>query len=174
MTPPPGGDTLPGRAMFKRILLATDFSAAAEAAYPWAAQLAQGHGGTVVLVHALEDDLVATAPVFSQYIAPGALDLGDYRSAFRDGARKALDMAGRRLEELGVPTETHLLEGGKPSAVLVQAACDLDCTVMVLSTHGRGGLAHLLLGSTAEKVVRLAKMPVLTVHEGDCVPTEDA
>jgi len=160
--------------MFQRILLATDFSIQAETAYAWAARMARAENGTVVLVHALEDDLVATAPVFANYMAPGALDLGDYRKEFRKGAEQALATAADMVREHGVTVETQLLESGKPSNSLVQAALDLNCSVIVISTHGRGGLAHLLLGSTAERVVRMAKVPVLTVHEGDQHPGASA
>lgn len=153
--------------MFRRVLLATDFSPHAEAAYPWAARLAASNDGNVVIVHALEDDLVATAPVFAHYMAPGALDVGQYREEFRRGAEKALAAAAARLQGLGVTAETVLLERGKPAQAIVEAALEQRCSVIVIATHGRGGLAHLLLGSTAEKVVRTAKVPVLTVHEGD-------
>lgn len=153
--------------MFRRVLLATDFSPHSEAAYPWAARLASSNGGVVVLAHALEDDLVATAPVFAHYMAPDALDVGQYREQFRLGARKALDAAAERVRAFGAEVETLLLERGKPAQALVEAALEQDCSAIVIATHGRGGLAHLLLGSVAEKVVRTAKMPVLTVHEGD-------
>lgn len=153
--------------MFRRVLLATDFSQQAEVAYPWAARLASSNDGCVVLAHALEDDLVATAPVFAHYMAPGALDVGHYREEFRRGASKALEAAADRLRTHGVEVETLLLERGKPAQAIVDAALEHRCSAIVISTHGRSGLAHLLLGSTAEKVVRTAKMPVLTVHEGD-------
>lgn len=153
--------------MFSRVLLATDFSTQAEAAYPWAARLAASNQGVVVLVHALEDDLVATAPVFANYMAPGALDVGQYREEFRRGAEKALAAAAEKVRALGAKVEPLLVERGKPAHALVEAAVEQRCSVIVLATHGRGGLAHLLLGSTAEKVVRTAKVPVLTVHEGD-------
>lgn len=159
--------------MFSRILLTTDFSSQAEQAYPWAARLATSNSGVIHLIHSLEDDLVATAPVFANYMAPGALDLGNYREEFRTGAKKALEEAAEKLRALGAEVEVHLVEKGKPSAAIVAAAKEFRCSVIVLSTHGRGGLAHLLLGSTAEKVVRLAKVPVLTVHEGDTPPPED-
>lgn len=159
--------------MFQRVLLATDFSTQAEAAYAWAARMARADGGTVVLVHAMEDDLVASAPVFANYMAPGALDLGDYRKEFRRGAEKALETAADKVRALGVEVEAHLVEHGKPSSSIVFAATEYGCSVIVISTHGRGGLAHLLLGSTAERVVRLARMPVLTVHEGDAQPDGD-
>ena len=156
--------------MFSRILLTTDFSGQAEQAYPWAARLAISNHGSIHLVHAFEDDLVATAPVFANYMAPGALDLGNYREEFRAGARKALEAAAAKLRDLGAEVEFHLVEKGKPSQAIVAAAKEFKCSIIVISTHGRGGLAHLLLGSTAEKVVRLAKVPVLTVHEGDTPP----
>ena len=159
--------------MFSRLLLTTDFSSQAEQAYPWAARLATSNDGVIQLIHALEDDLVATAPVFANYMAPGALDLGNYREEFRTGAKRALEEAAEKMRALGAKVEVHLVEKGKPSAAIVAAAEELRCSVIVLSTHGRGGLAHLLLGSTAEKVVRLAKVPVLTVHEGDTPPEEE-
>lgn len=152
--------------MFSRVLLSTDFSEQAEEAYPWAAKLASCDGGTVVLMHALEDDLVATAPVFAGYMAPGALDLGSYRDEFRAGARRALEAAAEKLRGFGVEVEPVLVERGKPSQAIVAAARELKCNMIVISTHGRGGLAHLLLGSTAEKVVRTASIPVLTVQRG--------
>lgn len=150
--------------MFERILLSTDFSEQAEVAYPWAAKMASIEDGSIVLMHALEDDLVATAPVFAGYMAPGALDLGSYRDEFRAGARRALEAAAERLRGMGARVEPLLVERGKPSQAIVATAEEQECTVIVISTHGRGGLAHLLLGSTAEKVVRTAPVPVLTVH----------
>ena len=54
----------------QHILLTTDFSSQAEQAYPWAARLATSNQGVIQLVHALEDDLVATAPIFADYMAP--------------------------------------------------------------------------------------------------------
>lgn len=156
--------------MFQRILLATDFSADAKVAYRWAAELARRTGGTVVLVHALEDDLVAAAPALSGYVPAEALDLGRYRQEFRRGAESALAAARAELEALGVAVESHLVEGRKPWQAVVEAASQFRCGMIVMSTHGRGGLAHLLIGSTVEKVVRAAKCPVLTVHAGDPPP----
>ena len=156
--------------MFARILLATDFSDQAENAYPWAAQMARASDGVVLLVHALENDLVSTTPVFAGFMPPEALDVGSYREQFRTAALRALDAAAEKVKALGVRVETHLLEGGKPSVAIVDAAKELDGKVIVLSTHGRVGLAHLLLGSTAEKVVRSASCPVLSVHQDDAQP----
>ncbi len=157
--------------MFQRILLSTDFSEDAKVAYRWAAELARQAGGTVVLVHAFEDDMVAAAPALSGYLPAEALDMGKYREEFRHGAESALAVAKEQIEALGAQVETHIVEGRKPYQAIVQAAEDLNCGVIVMSTHGRGGLAHLLIGSTAEKVVRAAHCPVLTVHSGDALPS---
>jgi nucleotide-binding universal stress UspA family protein len=156
--------------MFQRILLSTDFSEDAQLAYRWAAEMARQAGGTVVLVHAFEEDMVAAAPALSGYLPAEALDMGKYREEFRLGAEAALKAARKEVEALGVPTEGHIVEGRKPWQAIVQAAVDLRCSVIVMGTHGRGGLAHLLIGSTAEKVVRAARCPVLTVHAGDPPP----
>ena len=156
--------------MFQRILLSTDFSEDAKVAYRWAAELARQSGGTVVLVHAFEDDMIAAAPALSGYLPAEALDMGKYREEFRRGAEAAIDAGRKEIEALGAPVEAHIVDGRKPWQAVVQAAEDLECGVIVMSTHGRGGLAHFLIGSTAEKVVRAANCPVLTVHSSDDPP----
>ena len=154
--------------MFKRILLATDFSDHSRASFPWAAELAVNADGTVVLIHVLEDDLVAAAPALSGYIQAEALDLGKYREEFKRGAEKALEVTGKKIVAMGARCETHLVEGGRrPWQAIVAASEEFSCGVIVIATHGRSGLAHILIGSTAEKVVRTANCPVLTVHQGD-------
>lgn len=157
--------------MFRRILLATDFSEHARTAYRWAAELAR-HGGMVVLVHVLEDDLSTAAPILAGPLhAAEAVDLTSLRQEFRRGAEAALEAAADELRRLGAEVEPRLVEGLRPWQEIVRAAKTYQCGVIVLSTHGRSGLAHLLIGSTAEKVVRTAHCPVLTVHEGDRLPS---
>ena len=156
--------------MFSRILLATDFSEAARPSVDWAGGLAALEGGTVVVVHALEHDLVAHAPDFSGWLESEDVDLGNYKDEIRRAAEKALQGIAERLEAKQVEVETHLLEGRRPSEVLAQAVIDLKCSVMVLANQGRGGMARWLLGSTAEKVIRTSPCPVLIVHDGDSAP----
>jgi nucleotide-binding universal stress UspA family protein len=158
--------------MFSRILLATDFSEHSRKAYPWAARLATSNQGKVVLVHALEGDLVANAPVFAGYMQAETLDISRYRDEFRKAAEAALEEAAGEVRALGAEVESHLIQGKRPSEVVVRAAQELKCKVIVISTHGRGGLAKFLLGSTAEKVVRIAHCPVFTVHMGDASPED--
>jgi len=67
------------------------------------------------------------------------------------------------LKELLPDAETVIREAS-PRPTIVEAACDLNCQLIVMGTHGRSGLAHLLLGSVAEYVVRNSSVPVLTVR----------
>lgn len=157
--------------MFRRVLLATDFSDQARVAYRWAAALACAGQGKVILVHVLEDDLTSAAPVLAGPVhAAEAIDFARLRAETRKGANSGLESAAAELRALGVEVEPVLLEG-RPWQVIVRAAKEHDCGCIVLSTHGRSGLAHFLIGSTAEKVVRTAHCPVLTVHEGDRPPS---
>ena len=71
-------------------------------------------------------------------------------------------IAGIAKSIAGVKVTTAVLEGN-PSRVIVAAAGDRKCQLIVMGTHGRGGLSHLVLGSVAERVVRTAPCPVLTV-----------
>jgi nucleotide-binding universal stress UspA family protein len=65
-----------------------------------------------------------------------------------------------------VPTEAHIAEG-EPHNQILEAAAQHDCELIVMSTHGHTGLKHAILGSTAERVVRLSDRPVLTLRAPD-------
>ncbi|HSB82320.1 MAG TPA: universal stress protein [Candidatus Methylomirabilis sp.] len=80
----------------------------------------------------------------------------------REHARKALKKLVVQLETRRIPTRT-VMARGVPFYQIVRAARRLKCDVIVLATHGRTGLRHVLLGSVAENVLRHASCPVLTV-----------
>jgi nucleotide-binding universal stress UspA family protein len=86
----------------------------------------------------------------------------------------ALGRAAERIED--VPTE-RVLANGAPSTEIVDHATEEGCDLIVMGTHGRGGIDRLLLGSVAERVVRTATVPVLTIRvqdgERDGENTED-
>jgi len=63
-----------------------------------------------------------------------------------------------------IPDAETFVREASPRTVIVEVALELNCQLIVLGTHGRAGLAHLLLGSVAEYVVRHSKVPVLTVR----------
>lgn len=145
----------------QRILVATDFSPAAELAQRLALDLARGFEAELHVVHVqvLLDD-----PHLEEK-HQHELDLLLETSGQR--RRQALEAPSADTE---VPIQTHLVRGLSASEVIAESAGDLKCELIVMGTHGRRGFTHLLLGSVAEHVVRTARVPVLTVRPDSIVP----
>jgi nucleotide-binding universal stress UspA family protein len=143
--------------LIRNILVATDFSPHADAALAYGADLAQRYAASLLIVHVYANPVLLVPDGIAPVIVP---NLGDLIDQIRDGLRKA----EVRARELGAPTvETRLVEGTAWYEIVAAAkagACDL----VVMGTHGRSGLSHLVLGSVAEKVVRKAPCSVLAVH----------
>ena len=138
------------------VLVATDFSATADAAVEWGSDLARQRGGRLVLVHAL--DLHGPLSDF----LPSPPDLDEH---FQGAAVARLDELAASLRG-GLEVETRL-EIGVASQAVVQAATELRPDLLVQGSRGLTGVAQLLLGSTAQRIVQHAPCPVLTVHLGD-------
>jgi nucleotide-binding universal stress UspA family protein len=141
------------RIALNKILFATDFSPYSNAALPYALAIAHQYGAKLYATHVLSSDSYLFAPPESW-------------SALVDQAEpRQLD--GARLEEhlRGVPHQV-LNPVGDISDVLFRLVRDHEIDLLVLGTHGRTGLPKLLMGSVAEKIFRLASIPVLTVGPG--------
>jgi nucleotide-binding universal stress UspA family protein len=143
--------------MIRRILCATDFSPASHAALDTAAELARRFSARLTLFHAHQvptfvypDGMMPLAPELM-------MDLE--RSVVAE-----LDRLASSLRDLEVEVR-HTL--GAPAAEICRAADEIDADLIVLGTHGRTGLSHVVLGSVAEKVVRKCTRPVLTIHPDD-------
>lgn len=137
----------------RRILCPVDFSETSDYALKYALELGQRFGAEVHLVHAYQ------LPVYA--MPDGALVAGpEAVASLTDKLQKDLTALGKRHE--GV-TKTHLLEG-VPHREIDDLAKKLPADIIVMGTHGRSGLARVLIGSVAERVVRTAPCPVLTVH----------
>ena len=134
-----------------RILVATDFSHHADNALQWARSLAQALGAKVILLHVVD--------VFSMAVTGGVRTGLDPLSMLREAAHKC-------MEELkaSIPDAETVVHEASPRPAIVDAALELNCQMIVMGTHGRSGLEHLVLGSVAEYVVRNSKVPVLTVR----------
>jgi universal stress protein A len=140
----------------KRILVPTDFSEPADAALTYAIDLAAKIGARVSLVHVFEDPFA------------GGLYAGEYvpmpaemrAEIIADLWRRLADVVARRGH---TELNPELLIGPTARAI-VEGARDRNVDLIVMGTHGRGGIAHLLIGSVAERVVRTAECPVLTVR----------
>ena len=143
-----------------RILVPTDFSATSDEALAFAKTLAGRFGASLHLVHAFEDPFTAAAFAAEAY-STVPLSLRD------DLLREAQQRLAERLPE----DQKVLFNGtteivtGTPTRTIVDYAATLGADLIVMGTHGRSGMAHLLLGSVAERVVRLAAAPVLTIRQ---------
>jgi nucleotide-binding universal stress UspA family protein len=143
--------------VFRRILVPHDFSDAATAALAVAADLAVQYRGTLTVVHAI-------APVYPVSAMAGAGELPVWipPESLRGEARKHLEAEVARVVGKRVPRTTCRVVVGDPYRCILEAARRADSIVM--ATLGRTGLAHLVIGSVAEKIVRHSPVPVLTLR----------
>jgi nucleotide-binding universal stress UspA family protein len=140
------------------ILVGTDFSETAAAALDWALELASQQGAHIELLHA-----VTVPPSVPGYVPSAGIGFEEEVSRAAE-ARLAETAAALADRKVGIAT---LLLPGTPSQVILDRAEKIGATAIVLGTRGLTGLRHLLLGSTAQRVVHGAPCPVLSVHPGD-------
>lgn len=140
---------------FERILVATDFSESAERALELALSVAERFGSELTLTHSWE------APDYS-YAAGLYLPL-DVIAPIERAAVARLEEAATQLKGR-FPSAHSLLRSGIAWEEILGAATQVNATLIVMGTHGRRGIERALLGSVAEKVVRMSRIPVLTVH----------
>lgn len=142
---------------YKKILCPVDFDENSARALREAARLALHGGCTLCLLH-----VVQISPLAAQEAALGSA-AGQFHDAIQVKlARKQVD---EMLETLPVEAKHEItIEIGEAGTAIVAAAKRLGADLVVMATHGRKGLAHLVLGSVAERVVRESTVPVLTVR----------
>jgi nucleotide-binding universal stress UspA family protein len=138
---------------FSTLLIPTDFSAGSTAATEYALWLAGKTKAKIVFLHVMEP---------TAYSVDFALTRPDFSAEVREGAVEALRQLVEEARSRGVSAEQSLAVGA-PFAEIEKTAADRQADLIVMGTHGRTGMAHVVLGSTAERVVRLASCPVLTV-----------
>lgn len=142
----------------KRILFPTDFSEGAKNALPYALDMARTYGAKLFFFHVLYD--IATAS--GLHVPHTSVDL--MYSEMRATAQKELESFGLKDREDLKDVEYHISRG-VPYEEILKFAKNNDIDLIVIGTHGRKGLDRVLFGSTAERVVRNASCPVLTVRE---------
>jgi nucleotide-binding universal stress UspA family protein len=143
----------------KRILVPTDFSETADAALEEADFLAQGFGAAIVLLHVLEDPLISEGLAAEAYITEAPA----IRTSMLRDAELRLTHRAATLRTPVAPIQTAALFGQRAHTIADYAACH-DIDLIVMGTHGRTGIAHAVIGSIAERLVRVAPCPVLTVR----------
>lgn len=141
----------------RRILLATDFSQSAEKAATYARAVARRYGSKVDLAHVFDP---ATIENYGEAV------VGVVASDRREEAKAILVNLAHRFQAAGVDAEAKSLEGHFPARLLLGLAREDEVDLIVAGTEARSGLERLVLGSTAEELVRAAECPVLTVGPG--------
>jgi len=136
----------------KRILVPSDFSEYSAAAMGYACALADKFHAELHVLHVLESQVSAT-PVFG-----GGLALNPIVNESIEHAEKALAQTVPERQAVRATAE------GPPFLEILRYAKDNDIDLIVMGTHGRGGLAHVMLGSVAERVVRKSTCPVMTIR----------
>jgi nucleotide-binding universal stress UspA family protein len=141
--------------MFKRILVPVDGSATSDKALSVALQIARDSGGTVRLLHDLDELMLLS----------GAEGLNMLK-LMQDQAKALLAKAADTAKTVGVSVETQLVEepGRRLGEVVADHAKEWEADLIVVGTYGRRGISRMVLGSGAEQIVRLAPVPVLTVR----------
>lgn len=141
----------------KRILVPIDFSANSRRALDYAHGLALKFGAALHLVHVCEVPSMMTASMDAYAIA-----YSDWSQRLGEEAEKQLVKITHGLDDVRATTEVLF---GTPALALLEAAQTNDADLIVMGTHGHGAVMHLLMGNVAERVVRGASCPVLTVRE---------
>jgi nucleotide-binding universal stress UspA family protein len=143
----------------KRILVPTDFSSASLRALDRAIDLGRRLGAQLIVLHVVEPVYYPMADIMYG-VGP---DLGNVYEEIERAARAQLARLATKLRARGVAVRT-LLGSGTAYQVIVDSARKIKADLIVMSTHGRTGLSHVLIGSVADRVVRSAPCPVLTVR----------
>jgi nucleotide-binding universal stress UspA family protein len=142
--------------MYDTILLPTDGSAPSEVARDHAISLATAYGAALHAVYVVDDDALRAARIDSEHV----------RAGFEAEGGKLVDDIAAAAAAAGVACETAVLHGD-PAETITDYAADHDVDLVVMGTHGRGGVQRILLGSVTERVVRTSPVPVLTIQGDD-------
>ena len=142
----------------KKVLVPIDFSDYSKGALRYAVNFAQMFNAEMILVYVVEP--VIYPPDFSM----GQIAIPSINTEWDTKAKEELD----KLAANEIPKNikvTTIIRTGKPFLEIIDTAAELDTDIIIIATHGHTGVEHILFGSTAEKVVRKAPCPVLTLRE---------
>ena len=142
----------------KNILVATDFGEASEAALAYGRELARTFGATLHVLNIADDVYMRLGG--DAYVAV----LPDLQKDIEAAARRQLDELLIDNDPTPITVKKVVLTSAATASCIVQYAQDSSIDLIIVGTHGRGAVAHLLMGSVAERVVRTAPCPVLTVR----------
>ena len=148
--------------MYKRILVAIDSSPTSDRALSEAIKFAKDQQATLRIVYAVDEANITTSP---EFVNP--TELAD---AWEKSGQEVLDKAKTQALAAGIQAETKLIESeiiklgvGIADAIVAEAKT-WPADLLVIGTHGRTGLSHLLFGSVAEGIVRICPVPILLIR----------
>lgn len=145
------------------IFCAVDFSDTAALALTYATRLARRHDAAMVLGHVVESLPLVPYPTL-ELPPDGGLEL-------RRWASEKLDKEAESLRKAGLNVSVSI-DDGRPGLKMIEMAESANASVIVIGTRGLSGIEHLILGSTAEYILRRSPIPVLTVHPSDAPPRD--
>jgi nucleotide-binding universal stress UspA family protein len=138
--------------MYRNILVSTDGSTATDGAVDHAVELARQYGATLHVLYVVDVGTYSSLEMGAEMVA----------DQLRSEGERAVNAVAERAAEAGVTVETAV-ETGVVHRTIVDYIPENDIDLVVMGTHGRTGVGRVLLGSVAERVVRTAEAPVLTV-----------
>jgi len=144
--------------VLKNILVATDFGDASEAAPNYGRDLARTYGSTLHVLHAVDDVMVRFAGEGTMTFLP------HLQTEFENDARARIETLVTDEDRTQLHAKPVIITSVSPAETIVNYAKEHQIDLVVMGTHGRTAMAHLLMGSVAERVVRTAPCPVLTVR----------
>jgi nucleotide-binding universal stress UspA family protein len=148
---------------FKKVLCPVDLSADAGSVAEEAASLARSLGAELVLVHVMAEPAFAIGDPLLSPVESVGYTLPPLAEEYRVEMDRRLHRLGDRVRTQSLNVSTRLVRGSTHEAIVTTADAE-HADLIVMSTHGRTGLQHLLLGSVTERVVRTAKVPVMTLR----------
>lgn len=145
---------------FNKILVPVDFSEYSEYALTYANAFVQKFGGTIDCIHVVDMGFMNDGAVDGVYVS--SADLHRSTEGIKAEAQKHLDHFVKKEHLLGTEITPHLASGHAAEEITTLAD-DIGSDIIIMATHGRSGLDHLVFGSTCDKVVRTSSIPVLAI-----------
>jgi len=142
----------------KKVLVPIDFSDYSKSALKYAADFAQKFNAEMILIYVVEP--VIYPPDFSL----GQIAIPSINTEWDIKAKEELDKLADTEISNAITVKT-IIKTGKPFIEVIETASEEDVDIIIIASHGHSGMEHILFGSTAEKVVRKAPCPVLTLRE---------
>jgi nucleotide-binding universal stress UspA family protein len=142
----------------ENILVASDFGDASDSALNYGRQLARSFGARLHLIHVVDNTFTWTS------VDGIGVDVATVQAELEDAAQEKLRLSLSQEDRQELRAVAVVRAAASPAYAIVAYAKEANADLLIMGTHGRGVMAHLVMGSVAEKVVRIATCPVLTVR----------